>query len=147
MQVEGCKMLEFSFGELTRVYSVDYATSELKRASLAAAEFAASPTSVNEPAINVVFGHTFGKHLGVASRVEDNERCAVTCGESGNGLKNAIFSSGSFRRITGQEVVTGLFSGQSTNGRKNTKGIACQHDDVWFGGRQHKGFERWEYTQ
>ena len=28
--------------------------------------------------------------------MEDNEWCAVTCGESGNGLKNAIFSPGSF---------------------------------------------------
>ena len=34
------------------------------------------------------------------------------------------------RCITSQEVVTGLFRGQSANRRKNTKGIACQHDDV-----------------
>ena len=27
-------------------------------------------------------------------------------------------------------MVTGLFRGQFANGRKNTKGIACQHDDV-----------------
>lgn len=27
-------------------------------------------------------------------------------------------------------MVAGLFRGQSANGRKNTKGIACQHDDV-----------------
>jgi hypothetical protein len=72
LQVEYCKMLEFSFGELTRVYSVNYATSELEGASLAAAEFAASPTSVNEPAVNFVFGHMFGKHLGVASRLWEN---------------------------------------------------------------------------
>ena len=62
-------MLELSFSELTRVYCVDDATSELKRTALAAAELAAGPTSVNEPAVNVVFGHAFSKHLGVASRL------------------------------------------------------------------------------
>ena len=72
LQVEDSKMLELSFGKLTRVYSVDNATSELKRAALPTAEFAASPTSVNEPAVNLVFGHAFGKHLGVASRLWDN---------------------------------------------------------------------------
>jgi len=123
-------MLEFSFGELTRVYSVYNATSVLERAAFAATEPAGGPTSVNEPTVNFVFRHAFGKHLGVASRVEDNERCAVTCGESGNGLKNTIFSPRSFRCITSQEVVTSLFRGQSANGRKNTKGIASQHDDV-----------------
>ena len=73
LQVEGCKMLKLGFGELTRVYSVDNATSELKRAALAAAEFAASPTGVNEPAVNLVFGHAFGKHLGVASRLGEGQ--------------------------------------------------------------------------
>ena len=77
LQIENCKMLELSFGELTRVYSVDNATSEFKRAALAASEFTASPTSVNEPAVNVVFGHAFGKHLGVASRLWEGSNSSI----------------------------------------------------------------------
>ena len=34
------------------------------------------------------------------------------------------------RCVTGQEVVTSLFRRQSANGRKDTKSIASQHDDV-----------------
>jgi len=112
------------------VYSVDNTTSELERAALSAAEFAASPTSVNKPTVNFVLGHALSKHLGVASRVEDNERCTVTCGEGGNGLEDTIFSSGSLRCVTGQEVVTSLFRRQPADGRKDTEGIASQHDDI-----------------
>ena len=76
--------------------------------------------------------------------MENNERCTITCGESGDGLEDTVFSSGSFtvedclklgtgniinsnqhvRCVTGQKVVAGLFRGQSTDGRKDTKGIA-----------------------
>jgi len=97
------------------MHSVDNATSEFKRAALASAELAAGPTSVDEPTVNVVLGHAFSKHLGIASRllempvsqayikkvieityVEDNERCTITSRESGDGLEDTIFSSGSF---------------------------------------------------
>lgn len=68
-EVEDAKVLKLSLGELARVDSVDDAARVLERAAFAIAIFATSPASVDEPAIDLVLGHTFSQHLGVATRL------------------------------------------------------------------------------
>ena len=58
-------------GELTGMHGVDDAASEPEGAALALAEFTASPAGVDEPAVNLVLRHTFGKHLGVAAGLDE----------------------------------------------------------------------------
>lgn len=79
--------------------------------------------------------------------MKNDERCTVASRESGYGLQNTILSTGSFagkrklayklpaktgdiRGITGKEVVASLLRGELSNRRKDTEGIASQHDDV-----------------
>jgi len=68
------------------VHGIDNAASELEGAALATAELATGPTSVDEPAINIVLGHALSKHLSIASGVEDDEGSAVTCRERRDGF-------------------------------------------------------------
>lgn len=85
-QTEGAKALEVGLGELTRVDGIDDSARVLEWATLSCAELPAGPASVDEPAVDVVFRHALGKHLGVAARVEDDERRAVASRESRNRL-------------------------------------------------------------
>ena len=67
-------MLELSFGELTGVYGVDNATSELERVALPDTEPAAGPTSVNEPADGSSRTHAFCETVGrKLTSIVDNE--------------------------------------------------------------------------
>ena len=68
------------------MHGVHNAASVLEGAALATTELATSPTSVDEPAIDIVLGHAVSKHLCIASRVKDYEGSTVTCGERRNGL-------------------------------------------------------------
>lgn len=62
--------------------------------------------------------------------MEDNEGLTVTCGESGRRLDDTIFSTGSLGSVTSNEVVLSLFESKSGDGRKDTEGIATEHNDV-----------------
>ena len=75
---------------------IDDATSELERATLAGTELASSPASVDEPAVDLVFGHTLCEHLGVTTGVEDDEGCTVASGEGRDGFENTVLGSRSF---------------------------------------------------
>lgn len=68
-QVEGTKGLVLCLGEFTGVDAIDDSTGELERASGTGSVLAAGPASVDEPAVDLVFGHTVGQHLGVPSRL------------------------------------------------------------------------------
>jgi len=68
------------------VDSIDDGASVFEWASLSCAELASCPAGVDEPAVNFVFRHALGEHLSVATRVEDDERCAVAGRERGNGF-------------------------------------------------------------
>lgn len=97
-EVEGAKGLVLCLEELARVDGVDDAAGVLEWATLANTILATSPTSVDEPTGNIMLGHTFSQHLGVATGVEDNERGGIAGGEGGYGLENTVLSSGSFPR-------------------------------------------------
>lgn len=81
--------------------------------------------------------------------VKDDEGGAVAGGEGWNGFEDTIFSAWGFpeqtlisedidrdgircslRGITSKEVVAGLLGAKLANGRKNTEGVASQHNDV-----------------
>jgi len=83
-QTESTKIFKVGFGKLPRVDGIDDCASVFKRATLACAELAACPAGVDEPAVDFVFRHALGEHLGVAARVEDNERRAIAGGEGRN---------------------------------------------------------------
>lgn len=67
LQVERLKSLVLRVLELARVDSVDDATCHRQWATFASAVPAASPASVDQPAVNFVFRHAFCEHLGVAT--------------------------------------------------------------------------------
>jgi hypothetical protein len=83
------------------------------RGSAASAELAASPASVDEPAVDLVLVHALGEHAGVAAGVEDNEGLAVAGGEGGRGLDNAVLGTGGLGGVTRDEVVLGLLRGEA----------------------------------
>ena len=62
---------------------VDNGTSVLERTSLAGTEFTTGPSSVNQPTVGLGSLHLLCQHLGVSTRVEDNERLTVTGREGG----------------------------------------------------------------
>jgi len=68
------------------VDGIDDSASVFERASFACAEFATCPAGVDEPAVDFMFRHAVGEHLGVASGVEDDERRAVAGREGGDGF-------------------------------------------------------------
>jgi len=129
-ETEGAKGLVLCVEELARVHGIDEAASVLERATLADTVLATSPASVDEPARDVVLGHALGEHLGVAAGVEDDEGSRVAGGEGGDGLEDAVFSSGGLGGVAGKEVVGSLLRGELGDGREDTKGIASEHDDV-----------------
>jgi hypothetical protein len=71
-QTKDGECFKLGFGELTRVYGIDDAAGEFERAALAVAVFSTSPASVDEPAVDLVLGHAFGEHLGVAARLNQD---------------------------------------------------------------------------
>jgi len=130
LQAERAKRLKLGLGKFSRVNGVDDAAGNIQRAPLSSSKLATGPSSVDQPAVNLVLGHALSKHLGVATRVENDERRAVASRESGDRLQNTIFSTRGLRGITGQEMVGSLLGGELADGREDTKGIAGQHDDV-----------------
>jgi hypothetical protein len=64
------------------------------------------------------------------TNMKDNEGSTVAGGEGRNRLQDTVFSSWSLRSVTSQEVVASLLGGELGHGRKDTKGIAGQHDNV-----------------
>jgi len=130
LEAESAEVLVLGLGEFTRVNSVDDATGILKGAALACTKLAAGPASVDQPAVNVVLGHALGKHVSVATGVEDNERSAIAGREGWDRLQNTILSPWGFRGVTGQEVVAGLLWRQFADGWQDTESIAGQHDDI-----------------
>lgn len=62
------------------MHSIDNAASILERATFASAIFTASPSGVDEPAVDVVLGHTFCQHLSVAAGLNDTALVTVRSG-------------------------------------------------------------------
>lgn len=85
-QTECSETLVVRLGELPGVDSVDDGTGEFERAALARAEFPACPAGVDEPAVDFVFRHALGEHLGVAAWVQDDEGRAVAGREGRDGF-------------------------------------------------------------
>jgi hypothetical protein len=56
-EIEGSEVLVLGLGEFTGVDGVDDATSELERTPGTGSILATSPTSVDEPAVDLVLGH------------------------------------------------------------------------------------------
>jgi len=85
-QSKRAKTLKVGLGELSGMDSIDDSARVFEWAALARAELAARPARVDEPAVDLMFGHAFGEHFGVAAWVEDDERCAITGGEGRDGF-------------------------------------------------------------
>ena len=73
-EIERAEIFEFSLGKFARVDGIHNATSVFERAAFAIAVLATSPSSVDKPAVDVVFSHTFSQHLSIAARLERNIR-------------------------------------------------------------------------
>ena len=56
--------------------------------------------------------------------------CRVTRGECRDGFQHTVFRPGRLGRVSGQKVIAGLFRSELGDRRKNTIGIAGQHDNV-----------------
>jgi hypothetical protein len=151
LQVEDPKGLVLGLGELSRVHGVDDPTRVLERAPRARAELAPRPARVDQPAVDVVLRHPLREHLCVPAWVQDDERCGIAGGEGRDRLEHAVFCAGCFpvmgmervswresdwekesdlRGVSSQEVVLGLFWGKLAHGRKDTKRVTGQHDDI-----------------
>lgn len=129
-EVEDGELLVLGLGERTIVDGVDNSTGVLEGAAAASAELAASPSGVDEPAVDLVLVHALGKHLGVAAGVEDDEGLAVAGREGGRGLNNAVLGTGGLRGVTSNEVVLSLLRRETRDGGKDTESVAGEHDDV-----------------
>jgi len=93
-KVEDWEVFEFTLGERTVVDGIDDSSGVFEGTSLAGTELSTSPTSVDQPTVDIVLLHTLCKHLGVSTGVENDEGLTVTCGESGRGLDNTVLGTG-----------------------------------------------------
>lgn len=130
LEVEHLKVFVLGVGQLARVDGVEDGARVLERAALARAELAAGPASVDEVGIGLDLGHALRQHRGVPARVQDNEGLAVARRERRAGLHNTVFSAGRLGGVASDEMVLRLFGRQLADRRQNTKGVACEKDDI-----------------
>ena len=112
------------------MHSIDDTTSIFERATFSVTKLAANPTGIDQPAVDVVLGHTLGQHLSITAWMKNNEWSTVAGGEGGDGFQDAVLGTRSLRSVTSQEVITGLCWSETGDGRENTKGVASKHDNV-----------------
>lgn len=62
--------------------------------------------------------------------MKDDKRCRVARRKGRHRLQHTILRTRRLGRIPSQEMITSLFRRQLRNGRKDTIGIASEHDDV-----------------
>lgn len=78
-EVEDWEVFKLALCERSIVDSIDDSSGVLERTSFAGTELSTSPTSVDQPTVDIVLLHSLGKHLGVSTGVENNEGLSVTC--------------------------------------------------------------------
>ena len=71
--------------------------------------------------------------------MEFEERLTETSRECGRGLGDTAFGTCKLSGETRKEVVLGLFGAEDRNGRKNTKGICAEEDNLLSSGASRDG--------
>lgn len=75
------------------MHSIDDTTSVFERATFAVTELATNPTGIDQPAIDIVLGHTLGQHHSIAAWMKNNEWGTVAGGECGDRFQNAVLGT------------------------------------------------------
>lgn len=129
-EVEDGEVFKLCLSEFAIVDGVDDGSSVLEGTSFPGTEFTTGPTSVDEPTVDLVGGHSLSKHLGVSTWVEDNEGLTVTCGEGGGWLDDTVLGTRSLGGVSSDKVVGSLLGCQPGNRWEDTESVATKHDDV-----------------
>lgn len=116
--------------EFSRVDRIDDGARVAERNTLANSILATNPTGINKPDIDLVMMDLVSQHLGILCRMPNKERLPKASREGGSGLTNSLLGTSNLGSISTNKVVHSLSSIELAHGRKHTKRVTSQHDNV-----------------